>query len=144
MFKRVEKRRRKKEEEEELGLDDEMKEVLGMQDTDSDESNSDSDDSESEVDAEGEVRSELEGEDGEKSEQHDDESDTENPEISVLDALDDPVYLVSLDPDVKACIVCPGKLLKNAKMIEIHIISGVSTFDLPILILRLICESSGS
>src|SRR3984885_6996696 len=43
MYKRVEKRRRKKEEEEELGLDDDMKEVLGMQDTDSDESDSDSD-----------------------------------------------------------------------------------------------------
>ncbi|GLB40350.1 hypothetical protein LshimejAT787_0802210 [Lyophyllum shimeji] len=45
MFKRVEKRRRKREEEEELGLDEDMKEVLGMHDTDSEESASDSDES---------------------------------------------------------------------------------------------------
>ena len=43
MFKRVEKRRRKKEEEEELGLNEEMKEIMGMHDTDSEESASDTD-----------------------------------------------------------------------------------------------------
>ncbi|KAF7336834.1 hypothetical protein MVEN_02119500 [Mycena venus] len=38
MFKRVEKRRKRQEEEEELGLDEDAKEVLGLNDTDSDES----------------------------------------------------------------------------------------------------------
>lgn len=146
MFKRVEKRRRKKEEEEELGLDDDMKDVLGMQDTDSDESNSESEDSDSEAGDEvgSNAGSGAEGEDGEESEEEEDESEAENPEISVQDALDDPVYLVSLDPDVKACIVCPGKLLKNAKMIDVHMISGVCTFDLPNSILKLICDRLGS
>ena len=135
MFKRVEKRRRKKEEEEELGLDEDMKEVLGMQDTDSDESNSDSDDSdESDAEIEGaNDGSEIEGgEEGEEEDESDgdDQSEAENPEISVQDALEDPIYLVSLDPDVKACIVCPGKLLKNKKMIDVHMTSGVCTFDL--------------
>ena len=37
MFKRVQKRQRKQEKEEELGLDSEIKEVLGLQDTDSEE-----------------------------------------------------------------------------------------------------------
>ena len=53
MFKRVEKRRLKKQEEEELGIDEDMKEILGMHDTDSEESasdESDSDDDEEEDD----------------------------------------------------------------------------------------------
>ncbi|KAI0267753.1 hypothetical protein BC834DRAFT_57597 [Gloeopeniophorella convolvens] len=41
MFKRVDRRRKRKEEEETLGLDEEMKDVLGLQDTDSSESESD-------------------------------------------------------------------------------------------------------
>lgn len=40
MFKRVEKRKRRQEEEEALGLDSEMKAILGVHDTDSDESQS--------------------------------------------------------------------------------------------------------
>jgi hypothetical protein len=43
MFKRAARRVKKKEREEALGLDEDMKEVLGMHDTDSEESNSDSD-----------------------------------------------------------------------------------------------------
>jgi hypothetical protein len=42
MFKRVARRVKKKEEEEALGIDEDMKEVLGMHDTDSEESDSDS------------------------------------------------------------------------------------------------------
>jgi len=38
MFKRVDKKRKKREEEEELGLDQEMKEIIGLSDTDSEES----------------------------------------------------------------------------------------------------------
>ena len=43
MFKRIEKKAKKRKRDEKLGLDDEAKQVLGLQDTDSDESESDSD-----------------------------------------------------------------------------------------------------
>jgi hypothetical protein len=120
MFKRVEKRRRKKVEEEELGLDEDMKEILGMHDTDSDESDSDSDQS-SAGDVEEEQQEDLSdtGGFGEGSDSDQDE-DKEGRIITVQEALRDPVYLVSIQPDVKACIVCPGKLLKGAKMVELH------------------------
>lgn len=134
MFKRVEKRRRKKEEEEELGLDEDMKEVLGIQDTDSDESDSDSDsDSQDSSDQEvsgnlGEDKDEGEHDDDDEEGASEDQSDNEEeklPALTVADALEDPIYLVSLEPDVKGCISCPGKLLKHAKMIDIHKSSGV-------------------
>jgi hypothetical protein len=145
MFKRVEKRRRKKEEEEELGLDEDMKEVLGMQDTDSDESDSDSDsDSDSErgldignEDDGGDV-GDSEEEGAEISADEGDEDAEENgaktPELSVQDALDDPIYLVSLEPDIKACIACPTKLLKHPKMIEVHKASNVCTSRLKLFV----------
>src|ERR1700722_539336 len=119
MFKRVEKRRRKKEEEEELGLNEDMKGVLGMQDTDTDESDSDSD-----------IQSEK-GSDAQIAEEGDEEREdnAESPEISVEDALADPVYFISLEPDTKGCIVCPGKLLKHPKMIEVHKASNVCLFQ---------------
>ncbi|KIM84341.1 hypothetical protein PILCRDRAFT_818689 [Piloderma croceum F 1598] len=119
MFKRVEKRRRKKEEEEELGLDDDMKEVLGMQDTDSDESDSGSDSEESDTWIE-----KAESEANEEEKMDGESSDGKDIELSVEDALEDPVYLASLELDTKACIVCPGKVLKHPKMIEVHKASG--------------------
>ncbi|KAJ7170928.1 hypothetical protein C8R43DRAFT_71737 [Mycena crocata] len=120
MFKRVEKRRRKQEEEEELGLDEDMKEVLGMNDTDSDESDSDSDESESEAEP-----GAVEGVDGEENEEDEEDSSedgdaAEEPPISVKEALRDPVYIVSLQPDVKACIVCPGKVFKSDEILKSH------------------------
>ena len=48
------------------------------------------------------------------------------PDISVTEAVRDPVYAVSLDPDLQACILCPGKLLKNTPMIDVHKSSKVS------------------
>lgn len=145
MFKRVEKRRRKKEEEEELGLDEDMKEVLGMQDTDSDESDSDSDsdsDSERALDAGNEEGGSDAGDNEEEgaeisSDEGDgdaEENEAKTPGLSVQDALDDPVYLMSLEPDVKACIVCPTKLLKHPKMIEVHKASNVCTSRLKLLV----------
>ncbi|KAJ7808189.1 hypothetical protein B0H14DRAFT_2609107 [Mycena olivaceomarginata] len=113
MFKRVDKRRKRQEEEEELGLDEDMKEVLGLNDTDSDESDSDND-SESWDEIEGGRRDEEDDEDSS------DDSDAEEPPISVEEALRDPVYVVSIEPDVKACITCPGKLLKNAEILRLH------------------------
>ncbi|KAJ7649998.1 hypothetical protein FB45DRAFT_6832 [Roridomyces roridus] len=123
MFKRVEKRRRKHEEEEELGLDGEMKDVLGLNDTDSDESESESDNSDDEgpEDDEGGDLEEADlEEDEEEEEESSDEEDAEEPPISVSEALKDPIYIVSLQPDVKACIVCPGKLLKNLEGLKLH------------------------
>ncbi|KAG6841443.1 hypothetical protein C0991_011113 [Blastosporella zonata] len=111
MFKRVEKRQRKKEEEEELGLDEDMKEVLGIHDTDSEESASDSDDSDSDADEgsgdEGVRQSDDEalGEDDlDIADEEESEEEIEQPAITVQEALRDPVYLISLEPAVKGCI----------------------------------------
>jgi hypothetical protein len=131
MFKRVEKRRRKKVEEEELGIDEDMKEILGMHDTDSEESDSDSDQAESSV---GDVDEEQQGlsetDSLRKGWDSDQEEDAEEHVITVQEALRDPVYLVSLQPDVKACIVCPGKHLKGARMAELHRTSKACTLPL--------------
>ena len=54
-----------------------------------------------------------------------DEDEDEAP-MSVSEALKNPLWHVSLEPEVKACAACPGKLLKNPVMIEVHMKSGVS------------------
>jgi hypothetical protein len=130
MFKRVEKRRRKKDEEDKLGLGDDMKEILGLQDTDSDESESDSDSDsyqgivreEEEVEESNETKGSVEQSVSEDS----DWEDVEETPISVLEALRDPIYIVSIHTDIKACIVCPGKLLKNPQMTASHTKSKAS------------------
>lgn len=144
MFKRVEKRRKKQEEDEELGLDGEMKELMGLQDTDSDESDSSSEGGSSDDEAGSEVAEESGDEEidedqleigdkeDEQSEGDDAESDEESegddqPPLTITEALANPVYVVSLDPEVKACVVCPGKLLKNLTMAEVHKASQVRT-----------------
>lgn len=136
MFKRVQKRQRKQEEEEELGLDSEMKEVLGLHDTDSEESDSSSDDesSGSEGKAEGEEgATSAEGHEGGMSDVESDgrteatEEEDGFPLMSVTEAVSDPLYLVSMDPEVRACILCTGKLLKNPRMADVHKSSKVST-----------------
>ncbi|KAJ3559845.1 hypothetical protein NP233_g11166 [Leucocoprinus birnbaumii] len=143
MFKRVEKRLKRKQREDELGIDEEMKEVLGLNDTDSEES--DSDDNSDEASDDGDFPG---GEDGEDIELEDDdenlgfdageelseaeEDQDERALITVLEALKDPVFIVSLDPDVKECIVCPGKLLKGTTMVEKHKTSNACTLSLPL------------
>ncbi len=135
MFKRVEKRRLKKEEEEELGIDEDMKEILGIHDTDSEESASDSDsDSEGEEDNEEDdiLADENEsGEEGQSASEDEDEDedneDAEDPNVTVRQALLDSVYVVSVLPEVKACVVCPGKLLKGVKMVQLHRVSNACT-----------------
>ncbi|GBE88013.1 hypothetical protein SCP_1202390 [Sparassis crispa] len=127
MYKRVEKRLKKHQKEEELGLNDEMKEVLGMHDTDSDESSSgeshggDSDGDDFAEDTEGiadghEDEDDLEGE----QDTDDDLEEDDEPPMSIAKAVVDPIYTISLEPKVQACLVCPGKLLKNRAMTEIH------------------------
>lgn len=138
MFKRVQKRQRKQEKEEELGLDSEMKEVLGLQDTDSEESDSSSDEgasesegAEEEVDGSESIAEDLEqgldevDEDGSEASSEADKF----PPMSVTEAVRDPLYLVSMDPEVRACILCPGKYLKNPRMSEVHKSSKVSTLS---------------
>ena len=136
MFKRVDKRRRKKEEEEKLGLDEEVKEILGIHDTDSEESESDSDSDEGEEEEEEEEESVADDEENFGEEDVDDEEDDdeeekkEDPSITVSQALKDPLYVVSVLPDMKACIVCPDKLLKSLKMVQLHRTSNACTLSL--------------
>jgi len=121
MFKRVDKRRRKKEEEEKLGLDEEVKEILGIHDTDSEESDSDSDSDDGEEDEEEEEEESVaDDEEMNFGEEDEDDEEEEDPSITVSQALKDPLYVVSVLPDIKACIVCPGKLLKSIRMVQLH------------------------
>jgi len=131
MFKRIDKKRKKREEEEELGLDQEMKEIMGLNDTDSEESGSESDSS-SDRDSDAEHLDEEDMEDaGEGSGDDDaedvDASEDDEPPISLSEALRDPIYVVSLDPDVRACILCKGKVIKGTPMSQVHKTSTVCT-----------------
>ncbi|KIJ66923.1 hypothetical protein HYDPIDRAFT_108891 [Hydnomerulius pinastri MD-312] len=125
MFKRVEKKRKKREEEEELGLDEDMKEVMGLNDTDTDESDSDSD-SESNANSgeSGQENSEAgmgqAGEGDEEDGSASEEDVEEEPPMSVAEALKNPLYLISLDPTIHGCILCKGKAIKHAEMAAVH------------------------
>jgi hypothetical protein len=132
MFKRVEKRRKKLEEEQELGLDDHLKEMLGIPATDSEESDSDdsSDDSNEEGSEERDGWLNYDGQSvGEVDEEdEEDEDGVEQLPISVREALKDPLYPAPGRAEAKLCLVCPGKLLKNSSMVVVHIASSVNTF----------------
>ncbi|KAG2048410.1 hypothetical protein BDR06DRAFT_776781 [Suillus hirtellus] len=131
MFKRVEKKRKKLEEEEELGIDEDMKGFMGFNDTDSDESASDSDsgsDEHSDVQSGEEDLEEAGYEDGDEMEEED-ASDGEEQPILLSEALKDPIYIVSLDPDVRACILCKGKVIKGTQMSTVH--KASTRFRLP-------------
>lgn len=147
MFKRVEKRIKRKEHEDELGLDEDMKDVLGLNDTDSDESDSDidSDDGsaegnflgiEDEEDEDIELENGEEGSDASASEGEleKEEDGDERALITVSEALHNPVFIVSLDPDIKECIVCPGKLLKGTTMVDKHKSSNACTLSLSLIL----------
>lgn len=115
MFKRAEKHRQKKEDAKKLSLDDRWQEILGFHDTDLDESASESDDTTDGIDEQTNAT-------GDYSEDEEDED-----EMTVGQALIDPLYLASsIQPDVKACIICPGKVLKGSKMEELHFASNAS------------------
>ena len=117
MFKRVERKRKRREEDEELGLDQNTKGIMGLNDTDSDESDSgledesaQSDDSDADT-----------GEDGNQEERATSEDEgVEDLPISVAEALKDPIYLISLDPTIHGCVLCKGKLIKNTGMATTH------------------------
>ena len=142
MFKRISKKQAKQERDEELGLDEETKQVLGMQDTDSDESDSGSsqasgsgtgsDDSDIEdgLDQKANLQTEYLAAEDEISE---DESGSDEeglnlddePPMTIDEAVQNPVYVVSLEPELHACITCPNKRLKHSIMVEVHLKSGV-------------------
>ncbi|KAF8529877.1 hypothetical protein JB92DRAFT_2860159 [Gautieria morchelliformis] len=121
MFKRVAKRARKREQEADLGLDEETKQVLGLQDTDSDESLDSNSDSESHSE-ESDPGSESHGEELDPESEL---SDVDGPPMSVMAAATDPLYdlpsATSLTTDLRACVICPGKLIKNTQMAQTHL-----------------------
>ncbi|EED86027.1 predicted protein [Postia placenta Mad-698-R] len=102
--------------------------ALGLQDdSGSDDflsSDSDTDDSDPEDPNEEEGGEEhlAAGESDEEDEVEDevDESDADEPPVSLTEALKDPLYTISLEPEIKACVSCPGRLLKNPTMEEVH------------------------
>ncbi|CCO32454.1 hypothetical protein BN14_06514 [Rhizoctonia solani AG-1 IB] len=144
MYKRINKRIRKKEKEEELGLDDETKEILGMQDTDSDESDSSeeeqTDDGSEEYDTDGEEKltagrnrgglnqlsdsggsdaeslSEVEMEDQEEAENEEiTESEEDEPPMTVSEALGNPLYSIQKGSDVQRFHLESSSHLRRAK-----------------------------
>ena len=125
MFKRVDRKRKKREEEEELGLDEDIKAIMGLNDTDSEESASESDSS---SDGDSDAEQSGEGDLEEAGDETEDEGEDDEPPISLSEALRDPVYVVSLDPDVRACILCKGKVIKGTPMSQVHKTSIVCTF----------------
>ncbi|OAX42188.1 hypothetical protein K503DRAFT_395916 [Rhizopogon vinicolor AM-OR11-026] len=123
MFKRVDKKRKKREEEEELGLDEDMKAIMGLNDTDSDESASESgsnSDGDSDAEQSGEEDLEEAGDETGDETEDADASEDDEPPISLSEALRDPVYVVSLEPDVRACMLCKGKVIKSTPMSQVH------------------------
>lgn len=141
MFKRVEKRRRRQEEEQELGLDEEMKQVLGIQDTDSEESDSDSSDDGGSSDGEGmdfegfgggdedgEEESGDERGSGDEQEYDLDDSITVDAKnypssalaLTVKQVLTDSIIPAPEDPMLNFCVLCPQKTLRNASMVQVH------------------------
>jgi hypothetical protein len=114
MFKRVEKHRQRKEDADNLALGERWQEILGLHDTDSEESASEGSECDSDEDEQTCGRPEY---------SEDEEGDDE--EMTVSQALIDPLYVASfLQPEIKACIICPGKLLKGLKMEELHLASN--------------------
>jgi hypothetical protein len=75
MFKRIEKRRKRREEEIKLGIDDDTRDVLGLNDTDSEESESDSDLSNDAFQGENEAEGSEDEDEGESESESESESD---------------------------------------------------------------------
>ncbi|KAK0223247.1 hypothetical protein IW262DRAFT_1365529 [Armillaria fumosa] len=114
MFKRVDRRLKRRAEDEALGIDGELKQALGIPDTDSDESDSSSDSAEDEAQAEEEEEEEDVG-------GIEDEDDGAEVRMTVAQVLENPLYISPQDSDMTACFVCPTKLFKGPSMIQIHL-----------------------
>ena len=125
-------------------MTEEMKEVLGMHDTDTDESDSSTGGESSGEDSEDmdvddaeiiqgvEDESESEGEDEDEGGASGDEDDSvedeelTRPPLSVTETMTDPMYSVSSSGYPKACAVCPTKRFKSEAFVEEHKNSKVS------------------
>ena len=147
MFKRIEKRLKRREEERQLGIDDETRDILGLNDTDSEESESDSDLSIDAFEAEGfeddneseEVWGGIGGDDTDQesdgSEEGEDEEEDAGPRriafpvITAQQALDDPIYAHPTQDNDHLCSICPGKTLVNAQTISQHLASKACICD---------------
>jgi len=139
MFKRVEKKLTRKKEEEELGITEELKEAIGLNDLDSssDESEASSSGSspkisskrkrlldDEELGASSDVDSEGQGSGASGGSEDEDEYEP-GVQMTIEEALHNPLFIVSIQPDVRGCIVCPHKLLKNDTMASVHTKSQV-------------------
>ena len=57
-----------------------------------------------------------------------DANEDDKPSISLPKTLRDPVYVVSLDPDVRAPILYKGKVIEGTRMSQVPKTSTVCTF----------------
>ncbi|KAH7341490.1 hypothetical protein B0J17DRAFT_262532 [Rhizoctonia solani] len=66
--------------------------------------------------------SEEEG-DGEEMDE-DADGDEDEPPMTILEALQNPLYSIQKGSELQRCILCPGKELKHAKMASVHVESS--------------------
>ena len=154
MFKRVEKKLAKKREEEELGITEELKEAIGLNDLDSDDSSSDESEASSsssspkiaskrkrfldddDDDGDGDdLDADADSEEQSLGASDDTEDDEDGPgiQMTVEEALHNPLYIISIQPDSRGCIVCPHKLLKNDTMASVH--TGSQVRHVPLVVM---------
>ena len=135
MFKRVEKKITRKRKEEELGITEEIKEAIGLNDVDSDDSSSDESEASSSSTTPGILSKRKRSFEEELddcsaaasgSDTSDEAEDEDGVQMTVDEALHNPLYLVSIQPDIRGCFVCPRKILKNDTMVSVHTKSQVS------------------
>ena len=155
MFKRVEKKLARKKEEEELGITEEIKDAIGINDLDSssDESEASSsgsspkisskrkrlldDDDELDTSSDGRGSGALDG-----SEDDDDDDYEAGGQMTIEEALHNPLFIISIQPDIRGCIVCPHKLLKNDTMVSVHTKSQVRCVPIHVNFHRVVMETS--
>ncbi|KAI0029349.1 hypothetical protein K488DRAFT_88823 [Vararia minispora EC-137] len=133
MFKRVDRRRRREEEREELGLDGDMGEIMGLNETDSSESDTSSDEESGDDNGEG-----IEGsEDAYKSDEERSEGDWKDQKsaedlegqreaheglgdanTSLSTALRSPIQISANGSFI--CVLCPQKVLRHDVMVQMH------------------------
>ena len=65
------------------------------------------------------------GQDSEVADDPEEYEDDPGVQMSVEEALHDPLYIISIQPDMRGCIICPRKLLKNDAMASVHMKSQV-------------------
>jgi len=141
MFKRVDKRRRRQQEEEELGIDGQLKQILGAQYTDSEESESDddSDDDGGERSFAGLGGSGSDSEQGEEVEDEDHDGDEDEDDdavpaflakLTIEQALREPILPIPGSDELNLCILCPHKSLRSEPMVHVHRSSNACALSL--------------